>query len=207
MNDRLVFIFSVILGYVAFAIGGNTIEPQSIQESPRETVQRFVKLDYDGKLSDVPIGPDLTGLFVGPPISSSQQGPWTISVIKDYVLSDVAIHEDMAEMYVEYLEWGQIDSSARFDRHAEIRGGRPFPVRMYLNLVFTDKTWRLGPTGSSPIEAAGTSAWRIKRPDPVSPHMSVDAAIRYLTRLRDNTADRRIAANAGQTISALRHLP
>jgi len=52
--------------------------------------------------------------------------------------------------------------------------------------------------------ASGAEEWRIEGPVP-DPVVTVAAAIAFVTRQRDATADAAIKANANRTLSALRH--
>jgi hypothetical protein len=69
------------------------------------------------------------------------------------------------------------------------------------------------PPGAKIIEAVGiyvvkiqgpggTEEWRIEGPVP-EPHLTVDAAIRYVTKIRANTKDNTIRRNADRTLAAL----
>jgi hypothetical protein len=52
--------------------------------------------------------------------------------------------------------------------------------------------------------ASGSTEWRIEGPVP-EPVVTVDAAIRYVTVLRGNTADPIIRKNVDRTLAALTH--
>jgi hypothetical protein len=49
----------------------------------------------------------------------------------------------------------------------------------------------------------GTEDWRIEGPVP-EPHLTVDAAIRYVTKIRTDTKDATIRKNADETLATLK---
>lgn len=112
---------------------------------------------------------------------------------------------------------GQIDSSGRFTPvvapgltdppgpgDAQIRGPAPL-VRPYA-LVLTDTHWEFGPKLEGPREVKGSPEWRIETFEP-EPWVTVAAAIRYLTRLHDESSSETIKGNADKSIATLRRLP
>jgi hypothetical protein len=76
--------------------------------------------------------------------------------------------------------------------------------RVY-DLVLTDTHWELERPGESLKEMKGTPQWRIETFE-IQPWVTIEAAIRYLTRLRDESSSPTIRRNAEKSIAALRGL-
>jgi hypothetical protein len=99
---------------------------------------------------------------------------------------------------VEYALIGELDSSLRFASIASAGS----VVREDFKLVFENK-YLLPARGNLPAkEFVGPSRWRIE--DAHSEHwLTVNAAIRYVTRMRDATPDPVVKANAEKTVATL----
>jgi hypothetical protein len=111
---------------------------------------------------------------------------------------------------------GQIDSLGRFTSlvlpgladpprpgNQPLRG--PVPLGRPYDLVLTDTHWEFGPKLEGPREVKGPPEWRIETFE-IEPWVTVDAAIRYLTHLRNESSSETVRRNAEKSITALRHL-
>jgi len=125
------------------------------------------------------------------------------------------------EISVVCEEIGQIDSSGRFtsvvspwliDRSA-LNPRQPVTPQQKLNgpascvrpydLVLTDTHWEFGPGGLGLREVKGPPEWRIETFE-LYPWVTSEAAIRYLTQLRDESPSGTIKRNADKSIATLR---
>jgi hypothetical protein len=116
---------------------------------------------------------------------------------------------------------GQIDSSGRFTSvldpvlidptgrpvtrpiHARLYG--PVPIAQIYYLVRTDTHWEFGPNREGLKEVKGPPEWRIETFE-FEPVVTIETAIRYLTKLRDESSSEVIKRNADKSIATLRHL-
>lgn len=116
---------------------------------------------------------------------------------------------------------GQIDSSGRFTSlvapHLIDPSGRPLkdsgappvrgpaPLLRVYDLVLTDTHWEFGPGREELREVKGAPEWRIETFE-AEPWVTIDAAIRYLTRLREESSSASVKANADKSIATLRRI-
>ncbi len=116
---------------------------------------------------------------------------------------------------------GQIDSLGRFTsviqpslldpsgrpvaQSAPPRVRGPAQLAIIWRLSLTDTYWEFGPNREGPREVKGPLEWRIEE-FPFEPSVTIDAAIRYLTKLRDESASAAVRANAEKSIADLGHL-
>jgi hypothetical protein len=116
---------------------------------------------------------------------------------------------------------GQIDSSGRFTpvldpslidpsgrpltqlAHPSLSG--PLPIIQIYDLVLTDTYWEFGPSREGAREVKGPLEWRIETFE-FEPRVTIDVAIRYLTKLRDESSSEVIKRNADKSIATLRGL-
>jgi hypothetical protein len=92
----------------------------------------------------------------------------------------------------EHLQYGQIDlPQIRFSAV----DGLPPGAKIREAFMYVVKV--TGP--------GGAQEWRIEGPVP-EPHLTVDAAIRYVNEIRANTKDATIRKNADRTLAALKHI-
>jgi hypothetical protein len=112
---------------------------------------------------------------------------------------------------------GQIDSSGRFTpvvspglafsprlEGPQLRGPAPM-VREY-DLVLTDTHWEFVPGREDLREVKGSPEWRIDGAPEAEPWVTIEAAVRYLTRLRAESSSPTIKSNADKSVATLRLL-
>jgi len=162
----------------------------SYSQSPTAVVDQFCRMDADGRH----LGNDKHAIEVFFTQPGSRTGE-AIVVIRDFVVSNAAIADNRATVVVEYTYSGELNSrTALFTRSMS-----GFKVRTNFDLVLTDESPRQTP-------ARHPATWKINGPRP-APHITVDAAIRYITRLRDETADSEVKQNAEKALVELTALP
>ena len=81
----------------------------------------------------------------------------------------------------------------------------PAPLLRLYDLVLTDTYWEFGPTRDGVHEVKGRPQWRIEAFE-FEPWVTIQAAIRYLTQLRDESKSEAIKNNAEKSIAVLRRL-
>jgi hypothetical protein len=183
-------IFSVLVAVALF--NGAFDVPTDAQDSPRDVLEQFCDLDAQG----VQLTPDgwqkIAQLFVGPSVPRRGR----IIVVKDFVVSRPELKTNRAEFYVEYVQLGEIVSAAAKFSHLPM-----LKVRAGFNLAKTEEDSKSGRRDDSVQKVQ----WRIEGSPPI-PHLTVDAAIRYATNLRDEGNDMRIRKNAQEALAALKRL-
>ena len=126
-----------------------------------------------------------------------------------------------AEVQVGQSLVGQIDSSGRFTSvvspplidHLGQSPKQPIAAELYgpeiidrvYELVLTNTHWEFGPGGKDLREVKGPPEWRLEHFE-YEPEVRIEAAIRYLTRLRDESTSETIKRNVEQSIATLRGL-
>lgn len=126
--------------------------------------------------------------------------------------------KNKTEISVICTEFGQVDSFGRFTSMTQPplidASGRvlrpvptpltngPVPVNRVYTLVLADSHWEPHPPTEEPREAKGPPEWRIETFE-FEPHVTIDAAIRYLTELRDTSNNQTIRRNASKSIAEL----
>jgi hypothetical protein len=122
----------------------------------------------------------------------------TIHVAKFYTVKDGPFLGNKADIYLEYAAFGELDSALRFTSVAPVGT----IVRENFRLLF-DNRYSLPARGNVPAqEFIGPNRWRIVDA-PREQWLTVDAAIRYVQRMRDITLDPGITENAEETLDNL----
>jgi hypothetical protein len=183
----------ILAGLALLGIAATT--PASSQEAPREVLEQYCELDAQGEQLTPDGWKRVAPLFVA--AAAPRWG--RIIVIKDSVVSHPNLRGDKAEFYVEYIQLGQIDSS-----HAKFSPLPPAKVRAGFDLVLTGEPRNVGLTGEG-TRTVRAGQWRIEG-SPPEPHLTVDAALRYATDLRDRANDELTRRNADRAIRALKGL-
>jgi hypothetical protein len=184
--------------------------PTEPQKSPKEVVEQFYKTETEGRW----LGPehwDELQDFI------TEVGPWSspasISVLRTYEVRDA--RRDIGtggavdyQVEVDFFEWGSVDYFLNFARARKPRGeshaaDEPVARRAYETLVLSDKFLKRSLSGEEE-EKKGTLRWRIVLFS--SPSVDVNAALRWVTEMRDKSNDPAIKYNAERTMAILKSL-
>lgn len=135
----------------------------------------------------------------------------TIHVIRngrDDRVSETVRTETWTEVLVNTNQVGEIDSKLHFTPSPK---SGPYGVKLLrgpdltFHLVLTDKQWLVGPDGVRQNGAAKPAQWLIDC-DRDDLWINQNVAIRYVTELRDRSADATIRRNADDTLAKLRNM-
>ena len=170
--------------------------------SPHDVLQRYCKMDASGKQL-VPGGwLHLARMFVP---KQELSGPVVvlfdrIEVIRDFSIGYPALDgHDRAKLKVRYSSLGEIDyRSITFS--PSVAG----QVEKDYSLLLTSKHYDIDSNGQQTVRK-GPKTWRIEG-SPLEPHITVDAAISYITQLRDKASTAEMNNNANKTLEALKRL-
>src|ERR1700722_6043261 len=197
------------LKFIAFTIALTSLAArfacaQSLGDSnghAREVVEQFCRMDWEGRLL-TPEGEVETAKFLVTP-----RRPYPgqeIVVAASYQVSGTRRQDRDARSEVEYRTWVTIDSSLRFAREEGRIPDKPVHDPESYYLVFTNKHNEFRENELNAVVDA-PFLWRIEIV-PSRPHLSMDAAIRYVTDMRDKSNDPLIKENADKTLTALQQL-
>ncbi len=164
------------------------------QKSARETLMEFCNMDAEGRQLTAEGWQQLAAMFVQPSASRPDRA---IIVSRDFVISDEKLAQNRADLYVEYQELGQIDSSAHF-------GPPPGPhhMRVLYSLVRVESHGVEGQGNATSTDDKHRLEWKIADTQR-EPRITREAAVRYVTKLRDNTNDSTVKKNADRTLVLL----
>jgi len=193
---RNALVTTALITFAVFATKAQT--PVVQQNSLEEILERFCKMDAEGKQLAPEGRSEMAVLLFGqkPPAENRE-----ITVVKDYVVRAPEIRGDTAQIAVDYNVWGRLDSSLHFSRLGGPLLNYPIQVTEYITMIRSDKHLELGSDGRWQ-EVKGVPEWRI-RSAPSAPHVSVEAAIRYVQELRSRSKDPIIKENADSAIASL----
>jgi len=177
---------------------GGTAEatPRKSPEAPRQVLQEFCELDLQGKQLTVTGREQVARFFVKPEVPPLKD----IVIVMDCVVSEPLMKGNKAEFYVEQLMLGQLDSSLRYKPALPDEPDEPIMLRRDQSLVLTTEYSKAGPGG---VERTirGRPAWRLD--SEYMPSMTVEAAISYVSHMRDTTKDKTVRENVNKTLAAL----
>ncbi len=195
---------------------------QAVSKSPLEVVKAFRKMDSaGGRLTD-------SGWYKASPFfvkPSKLLGQPTIMVIaqKEGIYQNTYFKDgpNKQQIDVDCGALGQIDAAGRFTFVISPSlidpEGLPFnkleppfmhgPFRFidHYVMVLTDTQWEFDPNEKKLKEIKGSPEWRIET-FRFQPWVTMDVAIRYLTKLRDETSSATIKRNASQSIATIRNI-
>jgi len=189
-------ILAVSLLFFTSSVSSAQISSSAPLESAQAALQRFCDMEVAGK----GLSPEGWNEMAGVLLHSGPPNRRKLIVVKDFVVSKPIVKNDRAELYVEYIYLGQLNSS--FARYLQVIPGLPrgpIKVRVEYSLV---RTSRGDGRSFSPT-------WKIERSSEGPPerlHISVAAAISYLNQLRDQERNPVIKRNAKQSIATLNGL-
>jgi hypothetical protein len=218
-HRSLVRLVSIIALSVC-AIGSTLLRGQNsaIPKAPEEVLRAYRKMEAEGERLTVAGWYKASNYFIKP--ERPPQG-YTVTVTDGERVEGVRVNGPRAEGYVLCSGVGQIDSLGRFTSvvapslldilgrpvkpEAPFMYGPTAPVERVYNLVLTETHWEFGPNGEGPRELKGPPEWRIEKFE-FEPWISIEVAIRYLTKLRDESNSDVIKGNAEKSVATLRGL-
>jgi hypothetical protein len=202
------FILAAVFGLAVIAADAQV--PADPQQSPKEVVEQFYKMETEGRW----LGPERWDELQD---FATEVSPWfpptSISVLKSYEVGDA--RKDIGaggnldyQVEVDFFEWGSIDSFLNFTKARGLGGnsatpGGPVERRTYQTLVLRNTFLKETPSGEEK-EEKGTFGWRMALFAP--PSVDVSAAIRWISEMRDKTSDPAIKYNAEKTLVILKGL-
>jgi len=164
-------------------------------DSPSDVVTKLWKSAADGKLLSVEGWNNTSGFFVNsspPPERNS-----FLVISNDWSVGPVIVHGDKAEVDVNYIAAGKIDTSLRYSQPPKTPYMKTGVAYHLISTPRHDST--LGPD-----EKTASATWKIEDPRGL-PWTTVDGAIRYTTEMRGKSPAA-VTKNAGDTLVRLAKL-
>jgi hypothetical protein len=167
--------------------------------SPKDVVDKFVKMDVEGERLSPEGWYQADALFVK---SSEPPHPRVLVVIaRRYAVSEVTEKAHTNEFYMGYEVVGRIDTtSLRFESSNSGIETRSFDK---YTVVLADVNRAPETAKTTRHEGNASSEWRIDGTQPPAMHLTAAAAIRYVTQMGVKAADPVIQRNADLTIKKL----
>lgn len=207
---------------LAFVIARPCLTPaQSAAEpeSPKAVIEAYQKMDETGERLTDSGWYSSSRYFVHPERPPRRRALNVMLHVQG--VTDATVKGKRAIVQVWCTCAGQIDPSGRFtsvigpgllDETGNLRKEPPPQVahgpamcfRRY-ELVLTDRFWEFGPNHEGPHEIKGPPQWKVEGFE-YEPWVTIDAANRYLARLRDSSKSETIRRNAERSIAELQHL-
>jgi len=188
---------------LASAISYRGIEQaQAQQASPGEVLDRFCKLDAEGRQLTAAGAKELTPLLAEPK-------PWApyaeFAVIKDYKVRAPAGRDESVRVAIEYNVWGRLDpSSLQFVPLAVPSENRPTLIPE--SIIVMRSNGHSGPGSTEGVhDVSAASEWKITRV-PSEPHISLETAARYVNEMRYKSREPLVRVNAQRTLAELQRL-
>ncbi len=176
-------------------------------KSPKDVVEQFVKMDAGGaRLTQE--GWYRTAHFFVRPLALPQDKK--ILVVSDtFELREGEMKGDRAKFHVFFFHfYGQLDARLHFEP-ASHRASNGALIKDGLlssyDLARTENHLEFEPGASEIREVRGPAEWKIENAQ-VTPTISLTTAIRYVTEMRDKTADPVAKKHADETLAALSKL-
>ena len=213
----------VVLGFLSAIPAQMSAQGSSAPQSPKEVLQAYRKMDSEGQRLTTNGWYRACKFFVRPGRPPQR---YVVAVTDGERVTDpdpwFKGGNNRVEISVVCSALGQIDSSGRFTSvvapnlidpsgrplrqpvTSQINGPAP-TVRVY-DLVLADTHWELEPGREGLREMKGPPEWRIEAFE-LEPWVTIETAIRYLTKLRDESSSDSIRSNAEKSIAILRRLP
>lgn len=177
---------------------------------PRNRVQQLMRWERAGALLDQRGRLNASGFFLRSN-DMSPKHPVVIVISHDYSLDDLSIQGDRAQVYFGFDEIGRIDSSL----HWIPPDPRVMKYATIFDLVLSSKRWEKRPDGATVVRNLNPGQWLIEGSGsltreslfgdegPSIQWLWVEAAIRYVKGIRDETKDPVIKREAQATLEKL----
>ena len=187
----------IALVFVSGTVANQT--PQAREQSPRDVAEQYQRMIADGSLLTSEGWSKANEIFLHP--SPPPRDKVVMVTSKRGQLDERWIKNNQAEVD----EWGiynlgRIDSKLRYEPSPKTKSD--WTVYVY-HLVLTDKHGDHGAEGQPAMEVAGPREWKLDGSQSVR-WATVDAAIRYVTTMRDKSTDAIVKKNAERTLSTLK---
>jgi hypothetical protein len=164
---------------------------------PLDTVREYLRMGADGSLLTSEGWRRANLLFVDPVPEPHKKTIYLYSKGGQPGVTKVSGDRAEAEQFSDPL--GTIDPSLRYSPQAKTNAEGT--IILY-HLVLTDRQRELGPDGKSIKETKGPLQWKLDATHSM-PWATVEAAILYLKRVRNQTTDSELRKNADATIRIL----
>jgi hypothetical protein len=186
---------------IAFGTAEPCLQPQSLldkTESPKQVVERYFRFEADGGRLTAEGWQKANAFWVHP--SQRPRNNEVTVIYKNFSVYEPAMKGSYtAEVKVEFLPQGVINSQLRFTP------SQTYKAAAIYRLVLTDKHWELGAPGEPPKEVTGPAQWLIDGIE-TTEWITVEAAIQYVTKMRDQTTESNIKSNGDRTLATLKHI-
>jgi hypothetical protein len=200
---------SILISALLIVLCTVLLHAQSAEQgkSPEAVVEAFWTLEINGGRLTQEGWYGAAKFFAARPTQPPRDK--NISVVSDdFKVGNLVAGTSTAEVYVACKQFGQIETNLRFVRDIEpvppgtsVVAGKWFKY----DLILTTKHWEVGPDGVAAEKATVPAAWRIQNfQTPV--YLNANAAISYVTAIRDKSSNPNIKANADATLATLRKL-
>lgn len=214
-------LIGVLLGLFSANPTPTSAQTPTLPESPREVLEAYRKIDGGGGRLTASGWDNAAKFFIKPGraprhyvlmviggerIEKGSPLPKGATRVRTDVYVDARGQIDSSGRFTSVLDPSLIDPSGRpltEPAHPRLRG--PLPIAQVYYLVLTDTFWQFGPNGEGPNVVKGPPEWRIET-FAFEPIVTIETALRYLTKLRDESSSEVIRMNADKSITTLRHL-
>jgi hypothetical protein len=176
----------------AIAIAAFAVCVKASPASPKDVVEQFVKMDVEG-VRLTPQGWRAADMLFAKP-SEPFQAKVVVVIGRSYAVSTATGKADSTEFYFGYEEVARISTSSL--RFAPTNSG--IETRSFEKYIVVSSS-----VGRTKENRNGSSV-RIDGAQPTAMHLTAEAAIRYVTLMRDKTTDPEIRRTANQTLVKLK---
>jgi hypothetical protein len=117
-------------------------------------------------------------------------------IYPDYGIDQIKIQDNTADVIVEYLPQGTLDSQLHFEISKNQKGGYLFHLVLVPTYAMPD------PKGGPSTEVTGLPQWRIEKSSPTI-ILNLATAIRYTKDTSDQSSDPAVKKNAAATLALI----
>jgi hypothetical protein len=212
----------LMLSFLSVIPAPMSAQGSAAPKSPKEVLQAYRRMDAEGERLTTSGWYRASRFFVMPGRLPQHR---VVAVMDGENIGGTKVDGNRARVWERWSAVGQIDPSGRFTfvvapdlidpsgrllRHLgtqQIHGPHAAMGCVY-DLVLADTHWEFGPGREGLREVKGPPEWRIATLGAfdVEPRVTIEVAIRYLTRLRDESSSEIIKRNADKSIATLRRL-
>jgi hypothetical protein len=191
----------LLIAFGVIAVSSQALTSSRVGKSPEETVKLFVKMDSDGARVTPEGWQKADALFTRP---SKLPTDFKIVVMaSDYAVSDDPLAGKPGEIFLGYEELGELGPSLRFKLAPSRVETKTFESYIAVQIAAPAKSPKAGVVA----QENSSLKWRIQGTQPSLMHMTAPAAVRYLTRMKNETKDPAMKANAEKAIAILKKYP